>query len=101
LYDNSKDDVSEVAQRVFGLLVEMAQPVVRCYYSDLYHDALWLKDYLQGKEFKFVWSVGECGTWITDDDPSTITWDMHRKDLYRVTVRVKKGSFTAEVEGPV
>jgi len=101
LYDNSKNDVRDVAQHVFGLLAEIAQPVIHSYHSDLSHDALWLKDYLQGEEFRFVWSVGGCGTWIADDENSEWAVTMRREHLYRITVRVKKGSFTADVEGPV
>lgn len=57
-------DLTRVRQLVFGFLIEFAQSVITAYRSDLYHDAMWLAEYMAGDEFTFWWSVDESGTSI-------------------------------------
>lgn len=57
---------------IFGVLVSLAEGVVKRYHSDLYHDAVGLKrQYDEGamvSGFTFYWAVGECGTSLAFTD---------------------------------
>lgn len=49
---------------LFGSLVKRAQEVVQSYVSDLYYDAMWLNDHVDGTNATFFYSVRQMGTTI-------------------------------------
>ena len=61
------DNLEVLRPRVFGILADIAWPVVNNYRSDLYHDAMWLNDYLSLNSY-FYFSVDNSGTSIGTDD---------------------------------
>lgn len=57
----------ENASLIFGHMVRLALPVMQGYYSDLYHDGMWLRESLEsvkGNNYTFYWSVDQSGTTI-------------------------------------
>lgn len=55
-------------QTVFAELLQLAQPVVEHYHSDLYHDAIWLKDNLPNlMDDGFYFGIRTHGTHIGTD----------------------------------
>lgn len=54
-------DGSALHQRIFGHLVVLATPVVKEYHSDLFHDALWIKETVTGPT-SFLFLVRHSGT---------------------------------------
>jgi hypothetical protein len=89
-------DVSHATCLVFGRLVRLAAPVIRRYESDLFHDALWLREHLAGTEFTFFWSVGESGTHIGTDEALAhqAARILHHTGMYRVTVALDRRNRT-------
>lgn len=76
-------DIAEVRQFVFDHLLQLTDGVVKSYRSDLYHDAMWLREYLT-EPMAFYFSVGECGTHIGTDEALS----RYREHVYRCTVAV-------------
>ena len=86
LRTTSAVDVHEAVQYVYGHLVKLAAPVMQRYWSDLYHDAMWVDKYVRGERFSFYYSVGESGTGIGTDEVA-----LYRANGYRVTVWAEQG----------
>lgn len=86
-------DVGQVRAHVFGHLVKLADGVLTAYHSDLYHDALWLRDVLNGP-MTFCWSVGESGTGIGEDEKA-----LYRTHQYRCVVTEERQRWTLTVTG--
>ena len=82
--------------RVFAILVELACPVIKSYWSDLYHDAIWVCDQVKGPA-EFIYGVRETGTTIGLDYELTA---MHNTHVYRVRVYAgERGQLMCEVKG--
>lgn len=81
-YVTGRITVDESANLVFGHLARIAAPIVRCYWSDLYHDAMWLQKHMTGESFTFAWSVDDCGTLIGTD---TIAAQRDNRFIFTVT----------------
>lgn len=86
-YDRDTTDVAKSVQLVFGHLFRIAAPIVKWYHSDLYHDAMWLREYMVGESFTFLWSVDEDGTLIGTDLIAAT-----RDHKFAFTVKVDDGS---------
>jgi len=93
-YDRDRTDVADVAQFVFGELVRLSQYTITAYWSDLYHDALWIREYVKGDSYTFFWSVNESGTNIGEDRESVT----HRANAYKITVTCDGGAFRVIAE---
>jgi hypothetical protein len=65
--DMSESTLESVRAALFGVLVELAQPHVKYYQSDLYHDAGWVKRHLIGP-LEFFYAVSDSGTEIGTDE---------------------------------
>ena len=59
----STDSIEVLRPRVFGILADIAWPVVNNYRSDLYHDAMWLNENLSVPDC-FYFAVDKSGTSI-------------------------------------
>lgn len=57
---------------IFREMLKLATPTVKHYQSDLYHDAIWLRDEIHGPQV-FFWSFDDTGTAISEDLDSYIT----------------------------
>jgi hypothetical protein len=75
-------------------MVELAQPTIRAYHGDLYHDALWLNENANGDSYVFYWSFDETGTAI-----GTHEKDAHREHKYRLTITLVNGVSRLKIEG--
>jgi len=86
--DSFATDKAVLPSSVFGVLAEIGSMKIKHYWSDLYHDAMELKELLGtgfelpnvGDSLSFYWSCGDCGTHLMKDD-----------DYYK-TVRKQRGS---------
>lgn len=58
-----EDARSTIRAHVFGVMINLARDRVKNYKSDLYHDALWLSEWLIGP-MRFDWIARESGTFI-------------------------------------
>lgn len=79
-------DVRAAMSMVFGVLADLAWPILDAYRSDLYWDAMWLNTNVpaDADEFAFLFSVDESGTSISHaDNPSGTT---HRANVYRFRI---------------
>lgn len=73
---------STVRATTFAKMVELAKDKIQYYISDLYHDALWLNQELNGPG-EFEWVVRESGTWIGE------TAKIIKEDTYAPFTRYK------------
>jgi hypothetical protein len=79
---------------VFGEMVELANGRVNQYRSDLYHDALWLNEFLK-EEMQFDWVVREWGTFI---GTSAANYGISDKDLkYRFEIINDNGRWSVNI----
>lgn len=67
-----------VRAKLFGVLVQLAAPVVEHYHGDLYHDVHWLDEHVEGP-MHFFYGIRDTGTGIgTDRDlvtsHNTLAW---------------------------
>jgi hypothetical protein len=51
---------------LFGAMLDRAEPIVQHYRSDLYHDALWINEFIHG-EFTWYWMLRQHGTHVGTD----------------------------------
>lgn len=65
VYSNGNWDSvkSSVRCKTFGVMVELAEGKIESYRSDLYHDALWINEIVNGP-MSFDWIVRDGGTFI-------------------------------------
>jgi hypothetical protein len=70
-------------------LHRLACSTVQSYHSDLYHDAVWIHQYLQeAKERTFWYGVGKTGTTIFDREKTALACRVHGRPLvYRCTLK--------------
>lgn len=81
-----KDAESSIRAKVFGHMVELSRDRVKFYQSDLFHDALWLKEEMIGP-MSFEWVVRESGTHIGDICRYVKDDDFSNCARYRLVVR--------------
>jgi hypothetical protein len=83
-----------VRAALFGEMVKRAAPVVVEYHCDLYHDAQWLNDNVNGPT-EFLWMPRHSGTQI---GPSAESWERlsHREPrvLYHVALTETRGQWS-------
>lgn len=65
--DTTESTLESVRAALFGVLVELAQPHVKHYQSDLYHDARWIREHVSGP-LDFFFAVADTGTEIGTDE---------------------------------
>lgn len=64
VYTSTWDDAKSTVKAVtFGAMVELSKDRVKHYVSDLWHDALWVNEVIQGP-MSFDWVARESGTFI-------------------------------------
>jgi hypothetical protein len=77
---------------LFGELVKLVTPIVKRYHSDLYHDALWIKDNVEGP-ITFQYGVSKNGTHIgTDQDLHVMLDKANQSPELKVTITIYKSS---------
>jgi len=85
---------------LFGEMLQRALPMVRCYYSDLYHDALWLAENLNLADhtstFAFQWATKEAGTHIGTDLGHVLKGSGPIKGFYDIRIRTEGMWWVAE-----
>jgi hypothetical protein len=65
--DMGEGTLESVRAALFGVLVTLAAPHVKHYQSDLYHDARWLRENIDGPK-EFFYAVADTGTEIGTDE---------------------------------
>ena len=78
---------------IFGQMVEMAEGVVEHYRSDLFHDATWLQDRVDGTPLTFEFLVRPWGTNVSEARGEFRETEGNRLFLFRY-VPLQDGSFT-------
>lgn len=77
-----QENLTQIQSNVFGELVKIASPVLDFHHADLFHDAVWLQDFVKAPTF-FFYGVRDTGTSIgTDLDLVSIG----NPDVYRVEI---------------
>lgn len=96
-YTSHKVDLDDSdCARVFGELLRLAEGNVKAYTSDLYHDAMWLRENVAGKPgTSFYYGVRESGTSLAW---SVFTVRASCPAVWRVTVRVIDGSTILDID---
>lgn len=95
-YNNAAPyDLRLVAPQVWEELYYLTSGVLKAYYSDLYHDAIALREALKSITlFEFYYSFNDSGTSLG------LTEKAHtRQHKYRMTVSVEKGNYTMRIQG--
>lgn len=87
--NDEKHVIMKLRIMLFGVLAQIAFPVVKQFQSDLYHDVHWIDQNVNGPMF-FNYSVDEWGTYIGTDD-YVLTG---RKIPYRVFITGDLGKWT-------
>lgn len=81
--DNFAEGSRPIRALLFGEMVRRAMPVMHEYQSDLFHDALWIEEYVNGPT-TFDWLIRPSGTNLsTHPDPS--------QNMARIGVRIGAG----------
>lgn len=69
---------SSIKARLFGALMELALPILKCYRSDMYHDACWVEGMSlptsDDAPFSFLYGVRDSGTSVGNDDEETLEY---------------------------
>lgn len=87
-------DVSVLASAVFGEMIKLSAPIVAHYHGDLYHDAMWLSEFLTGQRLDFAWSFDGNGTNIGTDESLVL----RRRVWVRFTVTATNGNGVVEYD---
>lgn len=85
-------------QRIFGTLVQLAAPVVKEFHGDLFHDASWIKDHVDGPgTFYFV--VRHSGTHVGSSAfyIGIAARQSRESTMYRCSLTVVDGKWTFDV----
>jgi hypothetical protein len=104
LSENFNDMARPVRATLFGEMVRRAAPIIKAYHSDLYHDAEWLTENLNGQT-TFDWLVRRSGTHLgvgpQNDGNGALIWAYRMgtepgDQLWRITVRCDRGMWVAD-----
>lgn len=80
------DVKSSVRALLFGVMLGLAKDKVKSYRSDLYHDAQWINEKINGP-MSFDWVVHEGGTYIGESaEYSRIDWDKSAKYRFEILI---------------
>lgn len=91
----NEDDLDTLRARVFGQLVKLTDGTLKHYQSDLYRDAMVLKERLQGEcEFDFSWD--SWGTWMIFGRPSE--FDAHRENVAHIRVSLDRYTWRMAID---
>ena len=82
-----KDSESTIRATLFAKLLELARDRVKVYQSDLFHDALWIKERVTGP-MSFEWIARESGTFIGDSTLHIKDEDWPNATRYRFEIRM-------------
>lgn len=78
---------------VFDVIAEISFPIIEQFRSDLFHDALWIRNTVNGP-MSFYFSLNESGTYIYSENVG-----IRRKYMYRIDCnmddRLEKWTVTA------
>lgn len=81
---------------LFAHLVRRAFGVIEHYHGDLFHDAMWLKENVHGRDARFYWSVRETGTSIGIDPYLVALLGGHEDCLWQIDVHLdERGNWVA------
>lgn len=81
---------------LFGAMVERAIPVTKHYLSDLYHDAVFVAEKVNGPT-TFDWLVRQCGTDLNDTAHTQVNLGPGSDAVfYRVTLLAERGLWFAD-----
>jgi len=73
---------------IFAHLVNVAMPILEAFHSDLYYDAMYLKEADLTKEQIFFYLVGKNGTTWADNYAQAISLSQHgRPHIFRLTYK--------------
>lgn len=89
LWGWSEEINTSVKAILFGELVSLAAPIQEHYQSDLYHDALWVNEFVTGP-CTFWFSVGPWGTSI-DNSEALVAW--RRENVWECSLTVSGGEW--------
>ncbi len=90
-------DSDVMDQRIFGHLVRLAAPVVKEYHGDLFHDALWVRDNINGPT-EFLFCVRHSGTNLGPNAQLMFDGLSHDAVLYRLSLSVdERGRWTLRI----
>lgn len=67
LTNGGTSSLADNRQLIFGQLMALAQPLLKNYLSDIYHDAIWVSEHVTGDRFEFWYGVDDSGTAIGTD----------------------------------
>lgn len=87
---------ASVQAGLFGHLVKLATQQLKCYHGDLFHDAAWITEHVQGPEV-FFWGVDESGTAIGYDRDLV---RQARKIVWRVELLWESGNWSVALSHP-
>lgn len=82
-----EDAVSTIRAMTFGKMIDLARDRVRFYQSDLFHDALWLREMITGP-MQFEWVARESGTFIGESALAVKDYDWENSQHYRFDIRL-------------
>ena len=93
---SDSDELNESTKAMlFGVLAELAWPIIDNYKSDLYHDARWI-DELTGPA-TFYFSPRESGTWLSEE-PWWMETTGYNDPTYELTLRRQRFSWVVDLE---
>lgn len=87
---------SSIRSRLFGHMVILADDRIKFYKSDLYHDALWIEEYITGPIY-FDWIVGEFGTYIGDIVKEMKVKGQRGDIMYRLEIKHDDGQWLLDI----
>lgn len=76
---------SSVRAKLFGTMVELSKDRVKRFISDLYHDAMWIREAVNGP-IQFEWIVRESGTYIGESAATVSATDWQNARKYRFEI---------------
>lgn len=82
------DAQSSIRSYVFGKMIDLSKDRIKHYQSDLYHDAMWLNEYLIGP-MQIDWVVRESGTFIGEVTMHINDSEWEKIARYRFDIRVE------------
>jgi len=94
--DNSpwEEQGDAIRAALFGELVKVGHDVVKHYHSDIYHDATWVQEYVDGP-MTFYYAVRDTGTSIGTD--LALVDRIAAAATYRVDLSENRGRWTVTI----
>ncbi|HSU36299.1 MAG TPA: hypothetical protein VLJ88_11635 [Propionibacteriaceae bacterium] len=94
----NENEARSIRALLFAAMLERAEPVVKHYRSDLFHDALWIHNHVNG-EMTWHWLVRECGTNLNETADTMIRLGVGPHAVYyKVTLTKCRFAWTVTFE---